>query len=444
VILGRRLDARDERGATILVVVLALVAIFGMVVLVVDIGGALVVRRQMVRSADAAALAAAYSFAKDEAICDQPLTWPTAQQKAAEYAVYNADGTLLTSFTPKCDQSTVTVDVQSRTVKYIFAPIIGGPSERTVPATATAVWGPLSGGNPMPIELDPVLTRNCVYVDPNTQTTFKPPGPCPTGYWFDNQDLTNSGWGLMNLASWGVDPGANCNNVGGADQLGDWITQADPISVALEDNPTYVCTTDGGKTPNWVTDLASWAGSGKVFLFPINDPAQMVYGPPTSQQKYAIIGLAPMVIVAVYDVGKDPDAAIGTQSSCTGSYSFTSGNTTVDLDTVVLPTVSGSCPNGTVTPSDIGTPTLLDPATGKKINSGWSYDASTHVITWTAAVPKNVNIQFDWRGGGACPGHAPDPNAYCLVLSWGGPQVITGPPDPDAQDFGARGIRLIR
>src|SRR3989337_1904714 len=54
----------DERGATIALVAICMMAFMGMVVLVVDVGGLLTLRRRMVTAADSAALAAAQSCAK--------------------------------------------------------------------------------------------------------------------------------------------------------------------------------------------------------------------------------------------------------------------------------------------------------------------------------------------------------------------------------------------
>ena len=62
----RRIDPNDDRGVSAVIVAVALVAIFAMVVLVVDAGALLVKRRAMVRAADAAALAAAQTCLRDD------------------------------------------------------------------------------------------------------------------------------------------------------------------------------------------------------------------------------------------------------------------------------------------------------------------------------------------------------------------------------------------
>ena len=50
---------QDQEGVTAVIVALCLIALFGMLVLIVDVGGLLWKRREMVSGADAAALAAA-------------------------------------------------------------------------------------------------------------------------------------------------------------------------------------------------------------------------------------------------------------------------------------------------------------------------------------------------------------------------------------------------
>ena len=58
-----RIASDGERGATIVIVALALVAMFGMVVLVIDVGGLLWKRRELVNASDAAALSGAQTCA---------------------------------------------------------------------------------------------------------------------------------------------------------------------------------------------------------------------------------------------------------------------------------------------------------------------------------------------------------------------------------------------
>jgi hypothetical protein len=163
-----------------------------------------------------------------------------------------------------------------------------------------------------------------------------------------------------------------------------------------------------------------------TFLFPINDPSQMVFGPPTSIQKYAIVGFAPMQIVAIYDVGKDQTAAIGGSFSCTANSTFTGKGAQLNLFSGALTSTGGSdC--GHLPRNSISGLTIA-PASGGGGNystpSDYQFDTTTGVVTWNKAAAANVRISFNYRSGGACPGHAPDPNSFCLQLAWGGPAIL--------------------
>ncbi|MGZ4113701.1 MAG: pilus assembly protein TadG-related protein [Actinomycetota bacterium] len=452
----------EERGAVIPIVVLSLIAIFGMVVLTVDVGGTLTKRRSMVNASDAAALAAAQSFSmRIEAVCGT--NEAPAQAKADQLAQSNVTTAVhltgTAGFQTDCTEQTVAVGYGTNQ-QLFFAPVLGFPNTTPVSTSATAKWGPPTGGATMPVELDPLTTNACIYPGGTPGSTFNPPGVCTKGYWFDNGDLTNSGWGMMNLNQWGVDPAASCDNSGGANDLSGWIDQSNPDLVHLvgttdpvtgySNPPTYVCTTDGGKTPNWMaalqgwaTEYQNWVAAGEptndpavpvppTFLFPINDPSQMVFGPPTSIQKYAIVGFAPMQIVAIYDVGTDQTAAIGGSASCTAGYTFPAFGSSVDLTSAALnQSASPSTPCPGSTPRSQIQNVTVSPATGGKaysLNSDYVLvnDASGNItgVQWKKAGPVNVKISFDYRSGGACPGHAPDPNAFCLQLAWGGPAIL--------------------
>ncbi|MFB3737359.1 MAG: pilus assembly protein TadG-related protein [Candidatus Velamenicoccus archaeovorus] len=444
----RLTSVRDERGAVIPIVVISLIALFGMVVLTVDVGGLMVKRRAMVNASDAAALAAAQSYTwGNEAQCgtnDAP-----AQAQADAFAVDNVSGAARTDYQTDCVKQNVTVAYQTQQDLF-FAAVLGFGDNSNVTSTATAHWGPTTGGTPMPVELDPLITNECVYEggapdDPDNPSNYKDPGTCPEGYWFNNGDLTSSGWGLMNLNTWGVDPGASCDNSGGANDLAGWILQEPGLSALLRTIPTYVCTTDGGKTSDWMNALQSVAGNDQIYLFPVNDPSRMIFGPPTSQQKYAVVAFAPMKVVAVYDVGKDPEAALGGTYACDANYTFPGPNQTIDLSSVSLTGLAGSdCSH--VVRSDITGVKVSPPGPGGqayKDPSDYHYDAATHELTWKKA-GATVEVEFSYRGGGACPGHEPDPNAFCLQLAWAGP-VLIGVTDPDSTGSGpGMAVTLVR
>jgi len=77
----------DERGATLIIVAVTLVAIFAMLTLTVDVGGLLYKRRELVNGADAAALAAAQSCAGIGADA-----FSTPEDAADHYAMANVNG----------------------------------------------------------------------------------------------------------------------------------------------------------------------------------------------------------------------------------------------------------------------------------------------------------------------------------------------------------------
>lgn len=449
---------RDERGAVVPIVALALIALFGMVVLAVDVGGLMARRRGMVNAADSAALAAAMEFAVGNSDCASG-DWGSAQFQADSLAATNdADPDVSrVLFDPNCEEQTIRVTYEVPQDLF-FAPVLGFPDETPVRATAVAQWGESLGGNPLPIELDPMLTQACAYDDLGK---FNPKDTlCPEGFWFNNQDLTNSGWGLMNLLSWGVAADANCNNAGGADQLSDWIMQTDPIGVKLSQVPTYVCTTDGGKAPNWFRDLGYWANEEDpktVFLFPVNDPSQMIMGPPTSIQKYAIVNFAPMKIEAVYE-GDDPAAigTVGSSGSCARNNVDIAAYETIDLDVWGVNQGCFSTAPVTIRFANVrlaprgGGPAYVKcvPSATPPAYCDYTYDEGEHLITWLRpSAADRTRVEFEWSNpgtSGACGSRPSDPNAWCLVLKWAGPELIGEDPDPEpGEDCMVCAIRLI-
>lgn len=411
----RRPDPHDERGATLVIVVLALLAIFGMVVLVVDVGGALVVRQQMIRSADAASLAAAQSFAIEEALCG--LDEAAARQQADTYAVYNASGTTVIGFATDCGASEVTVDVQSSLRRYFFAPVIGGPSQRYVHATATAIWGPAGAGNAVPIVLN-VSTFQGDCDIPNSAIGQE------CYLWYDNDRFDGSVFGFMNLDLWDVDENYNCSAGGGSALRDEWIQYGypDPLSLNYPD-PTYVCVESGLSSNNWQTLLGE---EGEIKVFPINDQYTQIMGSGGNQiDKYNIIGFAALKIEGLLTVGE----AGGGSGDCSDRVSLTTGQT------LYLSSLSGGgCPNGAT----------LDVVEDLAVTPGnYTYDPTNESITWTGPPNDRVRIEFHWEEFGQCgtpPGNA---SARCLLTSWQGAQIGGTHPCPTCEDFGLRAVRLV-
>lgn len=135
---------RDDRGATIVLSAAAMVGVLALAGLVIDLGAVYVERRQLVTSADAAALAVAEDCAVDPSLC----TLASAKATAASYAKANvADGvTDIRSVDLDPVGRTVTVSVATRNqdgtdkVPTYFSRIVGWEGA-TVGARATARWG---------------------------------------------------------------------------------------------------------------------------------------------------------------------------------------------------------------------------------------------------------------------------------------------------------------
>jgi hypothetical protein len=422
--IRRRRDWSDESGVTIVIVTMALMAICGMLVLVIDVGGLLTLRRQMVTAADSAALAAAQSCAANKAseASDQANLLATSNQSEA---------TQLSFETTNCGTSSSgTASVEYSAPKTLaFAPILGYPDERPVPAEATAIWGPTGGDTPMPIEfsINPEGLIPCVYQEVGTECN----------YWWDNSndhDLTSSSaWGFMNLATAGIAPDASCPNAGTNDRR-DWIYGNTDAPLAIEGTHTYVCVDSGHSNSSWMEALQNQVG--KIKHFPVNDPDAMIRT--SGREKYAVIGFVALRVEAVYK-GNDP-AAVGTQGlsgRCSGTNSF-GPSSSFDVDSLGCYGSADTIDN-------------LELQSGRGNNrttyvegTHFTLDPTSHVITWFTTPAQNVSISFDWAQAGSagkCGSRPPDPNAICLSASWQGVQVGGSLPGNGA-DFGLRAIRL--
>ena len=420
----RRRDFADESGVTIVIVALALLALCGMLVLVIDVGGLLTLRRQMVTAADAAALAAAQSCAEDapEEAAGQADLLATQNQPEATQLEFTTEG---------CGtESEGSVSVSYSAPKAMaFAPILGYEDEADVDAEATAIWGPTGGDTPMPIEfsINPEGLIPCVYQEVGTECN----------YWWDNSndhDLSSSSsWGFMNLSTAGIEPDASCPN-SGTDDRRDWIYGNADAELFVEGEHTYVCVDGGHSNSSWMEALEGQVG--QIKHFPVNDPDAMIRT--EGREKYAIIGFVALRVDAVLR-GNDP-AAVGTQGAsgrCTGTNSFAL-NSSFDLDTL-------GCGGETAAFTNL----VLESGRGARRvthaeGTDYTFDPNSHVITWFGAPQQDVSIAFDWAqpgSAGRCGSRPPDPNAICLSASWQGVQVGGSLPGNGA-DFGMRAVRL--
>jgi Flp pilus assembly protein TadG len=472
---------QDQEGVTAIIVALCLIALFGMLVLVVDVGGLLWKRREMVSGSDAAALAAAKT-------CAVPaVTDPSDPKVQANTAAINNVGGLTASnmsgwTTSVGGCSTVVrtpsgyVTVQYSYPQQLFFAGIFGASTKTVTTAATAAWGPLGAGNAVPIVLE-----SSQFQGPCKVPTITPPAPC--NFWYDNGKaaIGDANWGFLSLdpSQWGVSPSDNnvCSNVGASTRK-DWILHDSPTAMPLKDpGPTYVCNVTGNADSNWqdLTDRYQCpAGStysdgkvcpGDILLMPVNDCAKQVdrtggivlcgSGTP---DKYAIIGFSSLQLTHVYK-GNDP-LAIGTLGtpSQTGDCGNNgkalgasgAGDPTLDLTRQFggwdLPTFADiSCGASkaadsitapvTVQPPKMGDPPLVactsvpvsssDPAP-TPAGCDYFYNPSTKMLSWWDSASKDVGdaVSFSWTVNGtpatpgACGIRAPDSNALCLVTTW--------------------------
>jgi Putative Flp pilus-assembly TadE/G-like len=452
----RRLH-REEDGVTLVIVVLCLVAMIGMLVLVVDVGGLLWKRRTMVNGADAAALAAAKTCAS------QPDT-SIPETQSDSYAAVNvpglvpANGGIVTD--PNCDSGeSGYVTVQYTSAQKLFFSGIFGASSGNVTTAATAAWGPLGGGSTVPIVVEEgTLQGPCEIPDPDFDPDTDPPKTCPL--WYNNNDLGNADWGFMNLDQWGVAGNTNCSNAGSSDRA-DWIQNDYPNPLYLNGDPpgstpTYVCVDTGHTTRDW-NDLVARMQANPFLLFPVNDCSGQldktgtVAPCPATPDKYDIIGFVKLSLINVLK-GNDNTTTDGTpcaidcggvamqQGDCgsTGVNLGTAGAGAYGLGGWSVDTIAtGSCgaPKAPDTIANlnitkkVGTvTTTYVQCSAPGLGCDYIYNSATHHIDWYNALTRpgaeNYKTKFNWTINavaptpGICHPHLSDPNAICLQMQY--------------------------
>jgi Putative Flp pilus-assembly TadE/G-like len=424
----------DEQGATAVIVVLSLIALFGLIVLTVDVGQLLWQRRGMVNASDAAALAAAQSCA---GLNDSDL--PEAMADA--FALNNVSNAVtgLPNITEMvgCDGPAyghVSVEY-AMNQELFFAGVLGFNGPASVRTAATAGWGPAGGANPLPIV---VYTGND---QGNCDIQEGTPAGVDCYLWYDNDLFENSAFGFLNLCTatdpcthgWDVDAAASCPNVG-ANLRDDWIDgdwTGGPNELNYPD-PTYVCVVTGLSQSNW-QGLDRRVGSD--LIFPIDDcPTNVdnngnVVGCDVFPNKYNIIGFITLHLDAVLDSAAEWGGIARTTCS-PNNVNVTPG--------LVIPLSSfsgGNCPNGT-------TPTgVLDfRIDGQASSPNWTYDDLNKQFTWTGPADR-VDVNFDWWLDGQCGQPPPNSSAVCIKVHT--VEVRFGGTSPGGgADFGVRAIRL--
>ena len=435
----------NERGATAVIVALSLIAIFGLIVLTVDVGQLLFKRRAMVNASDAAALAAAQSCAGlgdsdvPESMAD---TFAIDNVSAANASIPNIIDIV------GCDGPAfghVTVEY-AMNQDLFFAGVLGFNGPAQVRTQATAGWGPAGEANPVPIVVYTGNDQGNCDIEPGIGVGV------PCYMWYDNDLFENSAFGFLNLCTasdpcspgWNVSGSASCPSVG-TSLRDDWIAgnwTGGPNDVNSPP-PTYVCRVSGLSSSNW-SALEARAGfthdpvngDRSDLVFPVNDCTTQVdqngniVGCDVAPDKYNIIGFIVLHLDAVLDSAAEWGGIAQTHCS-PNNVDVTPGQ--------VIPLSSfpgGQCPNGN-TPSGV----LNFEVDGQASSPNWVYDATNKELEWTGLADR-VDVDFDWWLDGQCGQPPNNSSAVCLKVTtvevrFGGNEICV-----DCPDFGLRAIRL--
>jgi hypothetical protein len=447
----QRLRSRfgEEQGATLAIVAISLIALFGMVVLVVDVGGLLWKRRELVNGSDAAALAAAKTCALELAESEDAI--------ADQWAISNVtnltadQGGIIAKRCKGFSDGFVTVEY-TNPQQLFFAPVLGFGNDNDVTTRATAIFGPIGAGNPVPIVLNVGNFQGaCRIPDTNEDGDALEEGDT-CAFWYDNDRFVGSNFGFMNLGQWDVSAGTNCRNAGAADR-NDWIQggwDGDALAVNHPTGPTYVCTDSGLAANNWMTLEGE---AGEIKLFPINDWDGSISGWSQTTccggqvDKYQIVGFAAMRISDVLTVAE----AGGGSGTCSDTRDFPAAS---PLSLVTFGNFEG-CFSGspdTISPPILskrvrGTTTVYQPGIHYNyVPYNPSSPSTTGIINWIAPPSgggefNGITVSFDWAVDGACgqpPGNA---SARCLVVEWIG-DTLDGSHPGQGADFGVKAIAL--
>jgi len=504
-LIARRLH-NDESGVTMVIVALCLIALIGMLVLVVDVGGLLWNRRAMVNASDAAALAAAKSCVLPTGTGVGTDIYPAgitgAEQAADDYARENSSG----ADTPAqniissngCDSSAsgyVTVEYGAN--QQLFFAGIFGKGQGHVTTQATAIWGPAGQANPVPLVVYSNMFQDCkldTETDPNTVCHI----------WEDNNNTSGSqnGFGFLDLRrdsgsprqfGWDTqNPSANCTNPGS--DIKNWINNyPDPAVGDLPvhyPNPTLVCLVSGGKSAAFGNDVkkdgplynliddddsVDHNDQEDVLFFPLNrcDPqTPATFGQvdkngnfvPCSDtpNQYNIVGFVALKLINIYT----PKEAQGGGGSCMSDVTILQGaNETVSYPiTGLTPNGGSSCP--TTLPDAVSpTPTIVKvhnngpngpgpqpvqcSSAPLSVPAGCDYFYSNGNITWYRSGPategQDFRISFGWQTAGPC-GVPPPGNlnnaGHCLAVKIVNVQVGGGGPGEGDPSSNIRAVKL--
>jgi hypothetical protein len=444
--------ADGERGATAIIVVLSLVAIFGLIVLTVDVGQLLFKRRAMVNASDAAALAAAQTCA---GLLDSDVPESMADTFALDnVSIANAGAVNITDMVG-CDGPAfghVTVDY-SMNQDLFFAGVLGFNGPAAVSTEATAGWGPAGGANPMPVVVYTGSGQGNCDIEPGIGVGV------PCYLWFDNDLFEGSAFGFLNLCTatdscsqgWDVAATDSCPSVGTSLRnewiAGTWQGGPNRINYPAE---TFVCRVSGLSSDNWSNLEAREGGvsppnaphnpDGDVhdLLFPVNDCTTQVDNSGTrigcdtnvAPDKYNIIGFIMLHLVDVLDSSSEWGGV---------PYSHCQRNQTLNPNQVfaLSDLMTGQCPSGS-TPSGVENLTIE----GQPPGTTYTYDDATKTITWNGPMARNARFDFNWWLDGECGQPPSNESAVCLKVTTVEARFGGNTPCPNCPDFGTRAVRL--
>jgi Putative Flp pilus-assembly TadE/G-like len=245
---------RDDSGAVLMVVAVTLLVLIGMLVLTVDLGRGVAIKREMVSGTDAAVLAAAHECAightYDQANAAANAILAQNKSGAVQNGVLSAPGCGLKPTEPRFVSINTKVQMD-----YFFAGIFGFNSGE-VGANAVAEWGVVASGLGAPITVDHEQLANCSIPTDNPPTTQI---SCQLEY--PKDQLTNPRWGALDLSRWGDANAAPCH-VSASDLIG--IIENGGAFEPLP-TPNYDCLDNGLSDSVWSSLV------GKTLLFPVND-----------------------------------------------------------------------------------------------------------------------------------------------------------------------------
>ena len=445
---------RRDEGAVAVIVALVLLVFVAAVALAVDVGGLMLHRRGLVNSSDAAALSAARTCARGGFD-----SHGTPESAADHQAMANSNITVGEAaatnilFMSTCGNESghVTVGYTSDQ-ELFFAPVIGFNHESPVHTEATASWG-LGSNNPVPLVLSSQLVSTCPKPPPTGTNTV---GQAPCGTWYDNDTLNNGNFGFLSLnpQGWNVPANSNCaGGNAGSSEIGDWVSGAQPVSVALNwTEPTYVCNIGGfkGQSHPW-NELEILAQTDAVRDFPItwDGPGSPCCGAPSQGyldaggkiEKYDVIGFAAIKIIDVFR-SQQAQGNPAQNYTCDGKVKNnttipgTPGGTFYTWASLASRINGGQCQLPPTTPDSVVSVTLdsfVQP-------TDFTYTTSGVTLFRTLAEKTPVNFVLHMNATPGPCGPAPsDSSAKCVITQWMG-STLTGDYPSDHLD----NVRVVR